>query len=139
MNRPLQVGGHHRFQVLHHAQPPLPFRHQRMATIVVEVACEAENGEVHFGRLGQFLFAQRLAAHGLLIAGSKRGVNTRIERLGEAEGQPESAPGRTHRGGPASRRSGLNRVKTFAEDWDRPEAAIYDEDPARCQIGRAHV
>ncbi len=23
------------------------------------------------------------------------------------------------------------RLKTFAEDWDRPEAAIYDEDPAR--------
>ena len=23
------------------------------------------------------------------------------------------------------------RLKTFAEDWDRPEAAIYDEEPAR--------
>lgn len=23
------------------------------------------------------------------------------------------------------------RLKTFAEDWERPEAAIYDEDPAR--------
>jgi flagellar motility protein MotE (MotC chaperone) len=23
------------------------------------------------------------------------------------------------------------RLKTFAEDWDRPEAAVYDEDPAR--------
>ncbi len=23
------------------------------------------------------------------------------------------------------------RLMTFAEDWDRPEAAIYDEDPAR--------
>jgi flagellar motility protein MotE (MotC chaperone) len=23
------------------------------------------------------------------------------------------------------------RLRTFAEDWDRPEAAIYDEDPAR--------
>ena len=23
------------------------------------------------------------------------------------------------------------RLKTFAEDWDRPEAAIYDEDPPR--------
>ncbi len=23
------------------------------------------------------------------------------------------------------------RLKTFAEDWDRPEAAIYDEDPTR--------
>ena len=23
------------------------------------------------------------------------------------------------------------RLKTFAEDWQRPEAAIYDEDPAR--------
>ena len=23
------------------------------------------------------------------------------------------------------------RLKTFAEDWDRPEASIYDEDPAR--------
>ena len=22
------------------------------------------------------------------------------------------------------------RLRTFAEDWDRPEAAIYDEDPA---------
>jgi hypothetical protein len=23
------------------------------------------------------------------------------------------------------------RLRTFAEDWDRPEAAVYDEDPAR--------
>jgi 2-polyprenyl-3-methyl-5-hydroxy-6-metoxy-1,4-benzoquinol methylase len=23
------------------------------------------------------------------------------------------------------------RLKTFAEDWDRPEAAVYDEDPTR--------
>ena len=23
------------------------------------------------------------------------------------------------------------RLKTFAEDWDRPEADIYDEDPPR--------
>jgi hypothetical protein len=23
------------------------------------------------------------------------------------------------------------RLKTFAQDWDRPEASIYDEDPAR--------
>ncbi len=23
------------------------------------------------------------------------------------------------------------RLKTFAEDWERPEAAIYDEDPTR--------
>jgi hypothetical protein len=23
------------------------------------------------------------------------------------------------------------RLRTFAEDWERPEAAIYDEDPAR--------
>ncbi len=23
------------------------------------------------------------------------------------------------------------RLKTFAGDWDRPEASIYDEDPAR--------
>jgi hypothetical protein len=23
------------------------------------------------------------------------------------------------------------RLKTFAEDWDRPEAAIYDENPTR--------
>jgi hypothetical protein len=23
------------------------------------------------------------------------------------------------------------RLQTFAEDWERPEAAIYDEDPAR--------
>ena len=23
------------------------------------------------------------------------------------------------------------RLKTFAEDWDRPEAAVYDENPAR--------
>jgi len=23
------------------------------------------------------------------------------------------------------------RLKTFAEDWERPEAAIYDEDPPR--------
>jgi hypothetical protein len=24
-----------------------------------------------------------------------------------------------------------SRLKTFAEDWERPEACIYDEDPAR--------
>ncbi len=24
-----------------------------------------------------------------------------------------------------------SRLKTFAEDWERPEATIYDEDPAR--------
>ena len=24
-----------------------------------------------------------------------------------------------------------SRLKTFAEDWERPEAAIYDENPAR--------
>ena len=24
-----------------------------------------------------------------------------------------------------------SRLSTFAEDWERPEAAIYDEDPAR--------
>jgi len=24
-----------------------------------------------------------------------------------------------------------SRLKAFAEDWDRPEASIYDEDPAR--------
>jgi hypothetical protein len=23
------------------------------------------------------------------------------------------------------------RLRTFAEDWERPEAAVYDEDPAR--------
>jgi hypothetical protein len=23
------------------------------------------------------------------------------------------------------------RLKTFAEDWERPEASIYDQDPAR--------
>ncbi len=23
------------------------------------------------------------------------------------------------------------RLRTFAEDWDRPETAVYDEDPAR--------
>ncbi len=23
------------------------------------------------------------------------------------------------------------RLKTFAEDWERPEASVYDEDPAR--------
>lgn len=23
------------------------------------------------------------------------------------------------------------RLKTFAEDWERPEEAVYDEDPAR--------
>jgi len=24
-----------------------------------------------------------------------------------------------------------SRLSTFAEDWERPEASIYDEDPAR--------
>jgi hypothetical protein len=28
------------------------------------------------------------------------------------------------------------RLKTFAEDWERPEADIYDKDPARCICGQ---
>ncbi len=38
----------------------------------------------------------------------------------------------SERGIPEAQAADLRaRLKTFAEDWDRPEAAIYDEDPAR--------
>src|SRR5882724_9937368 len=40
--RPLQVGGHHRFQLLHHAQPPLHFYTAGKAAIPQDVAVVPE-------------------------------------------------------------------------------------------------
>lgn len=45
---------------------------------------------------------------------SYRGVDLRKRRVGEAQAGPLRA-----------------RLKTFAEDWNRPEASVYDEDPTR--------
>jgi hypothetical protein len=57
--------------------------------------------------------------------------------LGGNDRSPEQAP--TYRAvelrdrgiGEAQARDLRSRLKTFAGDWDRPEASIYDEDPAR--------
>jgi hypothetical protein len=47
-------------------------------------------------------------------AGDYRGVDLRSRGISEAQAGDLRA-----------------RLRTFAEDWDRPEAAIYDENPAR--------
>ena len=47
----------------------------------------------------------------------------RLKRIADDSGLPESLR--------AQARDLRARLRTFAEDWDRPEAAIYDEDPAR--------
>jgi hypothetical protein len=46
--------------------------------------------------------------------GVYRAVDLRARGIGEAQAADLSA-----------------RLKTFADDWSRPEASIYDEDPAR--------
>ena len=55
----------------------------------------------------------------------------RLDRLEEAAADYRAVDLRS-RGISEAQASDLRaRLKTFAEDWDRPEAAIYDEDPTR--------
>jgi len=55
----------------------------------------------------------------------------KLDRLEETAADYRAVDLRS-RGISKAQASGLRaRLKTFAEDWDRPEAAIYDEDPAR--------
>ena len=51
-----------------------------------------------------------------------------LRRVQPRNGSVELSERRIEKAQAADLRAGL---KTFAEDWDRPEAAIYDEDPAR--------
>ena len=54
-----------------------------------------------------------------------------LDRLEEATDSYSSVDLRSRGISEAQARDLRARLKTFAEDWDRPEAAIYDEDPAR--------
>src|SRR5439155_11079556 len=60
----------------------------------------------------------------------------RLDRLEEAAADYRAVDLRSRGISEAQAGDLRSRLKTFAEDWDRPEAAIYDEDPARgCRIG----
>lgn len=66
-----------------------------------------------------------------------------IQKLQELAGQPENVRLQEESGSYGSvnlKDRGIDqvqagdlraRLKTFSEDWNRPEACIYDEDPAR--------
>ncbi len=54
-----------------------------------------------------------------------------LDRLEEAAANYEAVDLRSHGISEAQASDLRARLRTFAEDWDRPEAAIYDEDPAR--------
>jgi hypothetical protein len=55
----------------------------------------------------------------------------KLDRLEEAAADYRSLDLRS-RGISEAQASDLRaRTRTFAEDWDRPDATIYDEDPAR--------
>ncbi len=54
-----------------------------------------------------------------------------IDRLEEAAGDYRAVDLRSRRISEVQARDLRARLKTFAEDWERPEAAIYDEDAAR--------
>ena len=54
-----------------------------------------------------------------------------IDRLEEAAGDYRSVDLRSRGISEVQARDLRARLKTFAEDWERPEAAIYDEDAAR--------
>ena len=55
----------------------------------------------------------------------------KLDRLEEAAADYQAVDLRS-RGISEAQASDLRaRLRTFAEDWDRPEAAIYDEDPTR--------
>ena len=54
-----------------------------------------------------------------------------IDRLEEAAGDYRAVDLRSRGITEVQARDLRARLKTFAEDWERPEAAIYDEDAAR--------
>jgi hypothetical protein len=54
-----------------------------------------------------------------------------IDRLEEAAGDYCAVDLRSRGISEVQARDLRARLKTFAEDWERPEAAIYDEDAAR--------
>jgi hypothetical protein len=54
-----------------------------------------------------------------------------LDRLEEAAADYRAVDLRSRGITEAQARDLRGRLKTFAEDWERPEAAIYDEDPAR--------
>ncbi len=54
-----------------------------------------------------------------------------LDRLEEAAADYRAVDLRSRGITEAQARDLRARLKTFAEDWERPEAAIYDEDPAR--------
>jgi len=54
-----------------------------------------------------------------------------IDRLEEAAGDYRAVDLRSRGISEVQARDLRARLKTFAEDWERPEAAIYDEDAAR--------
>jgi hypothetical protein len=54
-----------------------------------------------------------------------------VDRLEDA-GSPYRVVDLRQRGVSEAQAADLRaRLKTFAEDWDRPDASVYDEDPAR--------
>lgn len=56
--------------------------------------------------------------------------DTEVNRMGE-DATPYGAIDLAARGIDQRQAADLrSRLKTFAEDWDRPEAGIYDENPA---------
>ena len=55
----------------------------------------------------------------------------RLDRLEEAAADYRAVDLRSRGISEAQAGDLRSRLKTFAEDWDRPEAAIYDEDPVR--------
>ena len=55
----------------------------------------------------------------------------KLDRLEEAAADYQAVDLRSLGIGEAQASDLRARLRTFAEDWDRPEAAIYDEDPTR--------
>jgi hypothetical protein len=55
----------------------------------------------------------------------------KLDRLEEAAADYRAVDLRSRRISEAQASDLRARLRTFAEDWDRPEVAIYDEDPAR--------
>lgn len=54
-----------------------------------------------------------------------------LDRLEQPAANYRAVDLRSHGISEAQARDLRARLRTFAEDWDRPESAIYDEDPAR--------
>lgn len=67
-----------------------------------------------------------------LSEAERRAVLDKLRELAEHEATNHLAVDLRSRGINEEQAGDLRaRLKTFAEDWERPEAAIYDEDPAR--------